>query len=131
MSLPKSGASRRNFLSTTMAGASLAAIADPGQAAAKLVGLKPADFPDLTIKQAKIYQTDLSGFHPLNSPDHGDVVSLTPASGLEALYTLGNRNATPHWMEWAKARLVGKSVIDLLSTISSTSGLKASFGYHT
>lgn len=131
MPFPKSGASRRNFLSTTMAGASLAAITDPGQAAAQTVGVKLADFPDLTIKEAKIYQTDLSGFHPLNSPDHGEVVSLTTASGLEALYTLGNRNATPHWLEWAKARLVGKSVIDLLPTISSTSGLKANFGYHT
>jgi L-alanine-DL-glutamate epimerase-like enolase superfamily enzyme len=130
MPFQKPGASRRNFLSTAMAGASLAAVTDPGQAAAQSAGVKPADFPDLTIKEAKIYQTDLSGFHPLNSPDHGQVVSLTTASGLEALYTLGNRNATPHWLEWAKARLVGKSVIDLLSTMSSTSGLKANFGYH-
>jgi L-alanine-DL-glutamate epimerase-like enolase superfamily enzyme len=131
MPLQKPGASRRNFLSTAMAGASLAAVVDPGQAAAQSAGVKPGDFPDLTIKEAKIYQTDLTGFHPLNSPDHGQVVSLTTASGLEALYTLGNRNATPHWLEWAKARLVGKSVIDLLSTTSSTSGLKANFGYHT
>lgn len=130
MPFQTSGASRRNFLSTAMAGASLAAIADPGQAAAQAAGVKPADFPDLTIAEAKVYQTDLSGFHPLNSPDHGEVVSLTTASGLEALYTLGNRNATPHWLEWAKARLVGKSVVDLLATISSTSGLKANFGFH-
>ena len=47
MPFPKSGASRRNFLSTTMAGASLAAITDPGQAAAQTVGVKLADFPDL------------------------------------------------------------------------------------
>jgi L-alanine-DL-glutamate epimerase-like enolase superfamily enzyme len=129
----KPGASRRNFLSQSsaaVAGAGLAAIANPGQAAAQAAGVKPADLPDLTIREAKVYQTDLTGFHPLNSPDHGEVVSLTTASGLEAIYTLGNRNATPHWLEWAKARLVGKNVMDLLPTISSTSGLKARYGYN-
>jgi L-alanine-DL-glutamate epimerase-like enolase superfamily enzyme len=131
--MTKPATSRRNFLgrsSAAVAGAGWAALADPAGAAAQTVGVKPADFPDLTIKEAKVYQTDLTGFHPLNSPDHGEVVSLTTASGLEALYTLGNRNATPHWLEWAKARLVGKTVMDLLPTISSTSGLKASYGYN-
>ena len=130
--LEKQRASRRHFISrSSVAMAGMAAIADPGRAAAQSAGVKPGDLPDLTIKQAKVYQTDLTGFRPLNSPDHGEVVSLTTASGLEALYTLGNRNATPHWLEWAKARLVGKSVLDLLPTISSTSGLKANYGFNS
>jgi L-alanine-DL-glutamate epimerase-like enolase superfamily enzyme len=125
------GASRRDFLSTSVVGAGLAAIADPGAAAAQAAGVKTTDMPDLTIKEAKIYQTDLSstGYHPLNSPDKGQLASITTNSGLEAVYTLGNRNSTPHWLEWAKARLVGKNVLDLLPTIASTSGLKASYGY--
>ncbi|HEX4272134.1 MAG TPA: mandelate racemase/muconate lactonizing enzyme family protein [Rhizomicrobium sp.] len=123
---------RRNFLtrsSAAAAGASWAALADPAGAAAQTVGVKAHDFPDLTIKEAKLYQTDLTGFHSLNG-ERGEVASLTTASGLEALYTLGNRNSTPHWLEWAKARLVGKTVMDLLPTISSTSGLKATYGFN-
>lgn len=128
---PEPALSRRGFFSSALAGAGLAAIADPGAAAAQAVGVKPRDLPDLTIKEAKIYQTDLSktGFVPLNSPDKGLLASLTTAGGLEAVYTLGNRNATPQWLEWAKARLVGKNVMDLLPTIASTSGLKSRFGY--
>ena len=115
MAIEKLAGSRRHFMSggSAVAAAALAAVADPGRAAAQSVGVKPGDFPDLTIKEAKVYQTDLTGFHPLNSPDHGEVVSLTTANGLEAIYTLGNRNATPHWLEWAKARLVGKNVLDV------------------
>jgi L-alanine-DL-glutamate epimerase-like enolase superfamily enzyme len=125
------GISRRGMFSSAAAAAGLAALSNPGLAAAQSVGVKPRDFPDLTIREAKIYQTDLSstGFRPLNSPDKGLLASLTTNSGLEAVYTLGNRNATPQWLEWAKARLVGKSVMDLLPGIASTTGLKGRFGY--
>ena len=101
------GASRRNFLSgsASLAGTAglAAALANPGGAAAQSVGVKTGDLPDLTIKEAKVYITDLSatGYHPLNTPDHGELVSLTTAGGIEGVYTLGNRNATPHWLEWA------------------------------
>lgn len=135
MLFKRSDASRRDFLSTSVAGAGLAGLAvlaDPGSAAAQAVGVKSSDLPDLVIKEAKVYVTDLSGtgYKPLNSPDKGVLVSLTTNSGLEAIYTLGNRNSTPHWLEWAKVELVGKSVIDLLPTLASTSGLKANYGYN-
>ena len=70
-------ASRRNFLSgsASMGTAGLvAALANPGGAAAQSVGVKSGDLPDLTIKEAKVYITDLSGtgYHALNSPDHGE-----------------------------------------------------------
>jgi L-alanine-DL-glutamate epimerase-like enolase superfamily enzyme len=125
------GLSRRSFLSSSVVGAGLAAITNPGAAAAQAAGVGIGDLPDLTIAEAKIYDTDLAstGYRPLNSPDKGQLASLTTTGGIEAVYTLGNRNATPHWLEWAKARLVGKSVLDLLPTIASTSGTKASFGY--
>jgi L-alanine-DL-glutamate epimerase-like enolase superfamily enzyme len=131
----KPGASRRDFLSNSACMASaagLAALTDPGAAAAQSVGVKPGDLPNLTIKEAKVYVTDLSktGYRPLNSPDHGELVSLTTVGGIEGVYTLGNRNATPHWLEWAKATLIGKSVLDLLPSLTSTSGLKANYGYN-
>jgi L-alanine-DL-glutamate epimerase-like enolase superfamily enzyme len=130
------GASRRSFLSgsASLAGTAglAAALANPGNAAAQSVGIKTGDLPDLTIKEAKVYITDLSdtGYHPLNTPDHGELVSLTTASGIEGVYTLGNRNATPHWLEWAKGRVVGKNLLDLLPSLTSTSGTKGNFGYN-
>ena len=129
----KLGSSRRNFLSNTAslaAGAGLSVISTAGAAAAQSVGVKVADLPDLTIKMAKVYVTDLGSYKPLNSPDHGELVSLTTTSGIEAVYTLGNRNGTPHWLDWAKGALVGKNVLDLLPTLTSTSGLKANYGYN-
>lgn len=126
------GASRRHFLSNSASfagAAALAALADPGAAAAQSVGAKSADMADLTIREAKVYITDLTGYKSLNQ-ERGELVSLVANNGIEAVYTLGNRNSTPHWLEWAKATLVGKSVIDLLPSLASTSGLKSSYGYN-
>ena len=50
-------------------------------------------------------------------------------SGIEGNYTIGDRNATPGWLEWAKPALVGKSIMDLLPTLTSTSGMKGPGGY--
>jgi L-alanine-DL-glutamate epimerase-like enolase superfamily enzyme len=50
-------------------------------------------------------------------------------SGIEGNYTIGDRNATPGWLEWAKPALVGKSVMDLLPTLTSTSGMKGPGGF--
>ena len=50
--------SRRKFFGGTAAGAltaAVSAVSDPGRAAAQAVGVKPADLPDLTIKEVKIY----------------------------------------------------------------------------
>ena len=108
--------SRRNFLgvgSGFAAAAGLSALANP-IAAAQSVGAKAGDLPDLTIKEVKIYVTDTSKYHKLNSTETGELLSVVTASGIEGNYTLGDRNATTGWLDWAKPALVGKSVIDLL-----------------
>jgi L-alanine-DL-glutamate epimerase-like enolase superfamily enzyme len=77
----------------------------------------------------KVYVADLSGLRRLNGTESGEIVSVVTNSGHEGNYTLGNRAATPNWLEWAKPALVGKNVIDLLPTITATSGTKATFGF--
>jgi L-alanine-DL-glutamate epimerase-like enolase superfamily enzyme len=127
--------SRRNFLGTSAAltagsaAAGLAALANPAQLAAQSVGVKPADLPDLTIKEVKTYVTDLGSYRSLNG-ERGEIISIVTNSGIEGNYTLGNRNPTTGWVDWAKPLLVGKSVIDLLPMLASTSGMKSTFGYN-
>jgi L-alanine-DL-glutamate epimerase-like enolase superfamily enzyme len=125
--------SRRDFLgaSGAVAAAGIAsgflALADPGYAAAQSVGVKTADLPDLTIKEVKVYVTDLGNYHSLNG-ERGELVSVVTHSGIEGNYTLGNRNPTVGWLEWAKSALVGKNVVDVLPTLTSTSGLRGTYG---
>ena len=122
--------SRRSFLtaSTGFAAASLASLANPIAAAAQSVGVKSADLPDLTIQEVKVYVADISKIHKLNSPETGEILSVVTNSGIEGNYTIGDRNATPSWLEWAKTALVGKSVIDLLPMLTSTTGMKGPGG---
>lgn len=126
--------SRRNFLGTaafaaTGAAAGFAALADPIGAAAQAVGVKAGDLPDLTIKEVKVYVTDLGKYHSLNG-ERGDLISIVTNSGIEGNYTLGNRNPTKDWLQWAKPALVGKSVIDVLPVLTSTSGMKGTYGFN-
>lgn len=127
----KAKTSRRDFLgaaaSVAGAAAGFAALADPIQAATQSVGVKPADLPDLTIKEVKIYVTDLKNYHSLNG-ERGELVSIVTNSGIEGNYTLGNRNPTVGWLDWAKPALVGKSVVDVLPVLTSTSGLRGTYG---
>jgi L-alanine-DL-glutamate epimerase-like enolase superfamily enzyme len=125
--------SRRNFLSGTAsmgAAAGTAAIFNPGAMAAQAVGAKPADLPDLTIKEVKVYVTDLTGIHRLNGTETGELLSVVTNSGIEGNYTIGDRNRTAGWLDWARHALVGKSVIDLLPTIAATSGMKSTGGFN-
>jgi L-alanine-DL-glutamate epimerase-like enolase superfamily enzyme len=127
--------SRRDFLGTSIAAvaggatAGLAALTNPAQAAAQAVGVKPGDLPDLTIKEVKVYVTNLGNYKSLNG-ERGEVVSIVTNGGIEGNYTLGNRNATPHWLDWAKPTLVGKNVFDVLPTLTSTSGLRGTYGFN-
>lgn len=127
----KQNLSRRSFLgaSAGLAAAGLSAATNPIAAAAQSVGVKPRDLPDLTIKEVKVYVTDISSIHKLNSPETGELLSVVTNSGIEGNYTIGDRNATAGWLDWAKAALVGKSVIDLLPTLTSTSGMKGPGGF--
>jgi len=93
---------RRNFFTASAAGtaAGFAAIADPGRAAAQSVGVKKSDLPDLTIRQVKIYVTDLGDVHKLNGTESGEIVAIVTNSGIEGNYTLGNRERTTGWPRW-------------------------------
>jgi hypothetical protein len=109
--------SRRNFLagSTGFAAAGFAALANPIATAAQSVGVKSGDLPDLTIKEVKVYVTDISKLHKLNSSETGELISVVTNSGIEGNYTIGDRDITVGWLDWAKPVLVGKSVIDLFA----------------
>ncbi|MGA2213133.1 MAG: mandelate racemase/muconate lactonizing enzyme family protein [Bryobacteraceae bacterium] len=124
---------RRNFLTASAAGtaAGFAALADPGAAAAQSVGVKKSDLPDLTIKEVKIYVTDLGNVHKLNGTESGEIVAIVTNSGIEGNYTLGNRERTTGWLEWAKPALTGKNVVDVLPTLNATSGMKGLAGFNT
>jgi L-alanine-DL-glutamate epimerase-like enolase superfamily enzyme len=122
---------RRNFMTAQVAGAAagFAALADPGLAAAQSVGVKKADLPDLTIKQVKIYVTDMKDLHRLNGTETGEIVTVVTNSGIEGNYTIGNRDRTTGWLEWGKATLVGKNVLDVLPTLTATTGMKGTGGF--
>ena len=112
--------SRRDFLGTSALGAlaAAAALANPVRAAADSVGVKPADLPDLTIKEVKVYVANLGPtMRRINSPESGEIVSLVTASGIEGNYTLGNRVPGTGWLEYAKGVCLGKSVLDLLPAL--------------
>src|ERR1022692_1534182 len=89
----------------------------------------PRCSPILTIKEAKVYVADLSSFRRLNSSETGEILSVVTNSGHEGNYTIGNRGLTANWLEWAKPALLGKNVIDLLPTITATTGTQETFGF--
>lgn len=130
--------SRRNFLRDSALGAAAAstagaavgaALANPAAAAARAVDVKPSDLPDFTIKEVKVYVVDLTNLHKLNSSETGEIVSIVTHDGIEGNYTLGNRSRTENWLEWAKPNLTGKSVLELLPTLTATSGMKSPGGF--
>lgn len=107
--------SRRGFFAA--AGATAAAVANPGRAAAQSVGARAADLPDLTIKEVRVYNLDLSRAGAA-SPGQSQLAGIVTTSGIEGNYTLGKRYWHPNWsnlgwLEYAKSALIGKSVLDL------------------
>jgi L-alanine-DL-glutamate epimerase-like enolase superfamily enzyme len=123
--------SRRQFFGASAAATAAVAsvLADPPHAAAQSAGVKRGDLPDLTIKEVKVYVADVSSFRRLNSTETGEILSVVTNSGHEGNYTIGNRGLTPNWLEWAKPALLGKNVIDLLPTITATTGTRETFGF--
>ena len=124
--MPASAVSRRSFLSASAAtlAASASVLADPASAAAQNVGVKPADLPDLTIKEVKVYVINHTPTRPANSanparpPATEQVASIVTNSGIEGNYSLDQRYFHPNWsnlgwLEYAKRTLPGKSVLDL------------------
>jgi len=129
--------SRRNFIGATTgfavsAASGLALIHDPVSAAVQSVGAKVRDLPDLTIREVKVYVIDttkIDNAGRLYSTEASRLVSVVSNSGFEGNYTIGSHNPTSGWLEWAKTALVGKNIIDLLPTLTATSGLKGPFGF--
>jgi L-alanine-DL-glutamate epimerase-like enolase superfamily enzyme len=127
--------SRRNFLRDSAMGvaassaAVAAALVDPGLAAARAVDVKPTDLPDFTIKEVKVYVMDMTNIHKLNSSETGEIVSIVTHDGIEGNYALGNRGRTEHWLDWAKPNLTGRNVLELIPTLTATSGMKAVGGF--
>ena len=72
-------------------------------------GRQAADLPDLTIKEVKVYVTDMTGIHKLNGSETGELISVVTNGGIEGNYTIGDRSTTPGWLEWAKPMLVGRT----------------------
>ena len=110
--------SRRSLFGASALGAAsaaAAALADPGQAAAQAVGVKKADLPDLTIKEVKVYVANLGNVRRLNSSETGEIISIVTNSGIEGNMTIGNRGNPPGFLEYAKARVLGKSAFDVTS----------------
>src|SRR5450756_1500860 len=101
--------SRRGFLGASAAAVS--SLANPGLAAAQGAGVKPADLPDLTIKEVRVYNTEsLRGAT--------QIAGIVTNSGIEGNYSLAARSWHPNWsnqgwLEYAKRTLLGKSVLDL------------------
>jgi L-alanine-DL-glutamate epimerase-like enolase superfamily enzyme len=132
--MPSEKSSRRNFLRESAVGLAVgstaaAALANPGMAAAQSVGVKPADLPDFTIKEVKVYVTDTTNIHKLNGSETGELISVVTHDGVEGNYTLGNRNRTENWLDWAKPNLVGKNLLDVLPSLTATSGMKGFGGF--
>ncbi len=120
--------SRRGFLGVS-ATAGASTLVHPALVAAQSAGVKAGDLPDLTIKEAKVYVTELGNVRKLNSPESGEIVSLVTAGGIEGNYTIGNRGNPPGWLDYAKAACVGKSLWDLLPTIAYGAGRPRGGGF--
>ena len=122
--------SRRAFLGTSAFGAVAGAtiLAHPARAAAEAAGVKPADLPDLTIKEVKMYVTNLGDIRRINSAEGGEIVSIVTASGVEGNYTLGNRSAGTGWLEYAKGVCLGKNVLDLLPVVTAPAPRRGGWG---
>jgi L-alanine-DL-glutamate epimerase-like enolase superfamily enzyme len=100
----------------------------PAALAAQSAGIKTGDLPDLTIKEAKVYVTDLGNVRRLNGTENGEIVSLVTAGGIEGNYSIGNRGNPPGWLDYAKTACVGKNVLDLLPVIAYGGGRRQGGG---
>ncbi len=133
--------SRRQFLGASALGAvaGISALANPARAAAEAVGVKPADLPDLTIKEVKVYELDRRrmpgppaimtgsargrGVAAALYGGRMKVASIVTNSGIEGTYLLEDHYFHPNWsnmgwLEYAKNACAGKSAIDLQAITS-------------
>ena len=106
--------SRRRFLSGSAVGAAASVIPGAAYGAVQSAGMTPSD---LTIKEVKVYVLKANPGRAISgSTQH--LASLMTNSGIEGNYTLATRYFHPNWsnlgwLEYAKALLAGKNVLDL------------------
>jgi L-alanine-DL-glutamate epimerase-like enolase superfamily enzyme len=101
-----------------MAGA--ATLSSPAQMLAQAVSVKPADLPDLTIKEVRVYNLSRSGTPTTaqaNRPGT-QIAGIVTNSGIEGNYTLAPRYwhpdwSTAGWLEFARSTCIGKSALML------------------
>ncbi len=80
--------------------------------------MKPADLPDLTIKEVKVYVIGPGAGQGVTNNGYTRIAAIVTNSGIEGNYTLANRYWHPNWsnlgwLDYAKRALRGKSVLDL------------------
>jgi L-alanine-DL-glutamate epimerase-like enolase superfamily enzyme len=114
---------RRTFLRTgaLVSGAGLLPASMQAQTAAA-AGIKPADLPNLTIKEVKVYVTG-----------SGRLASIATESGVEGVCTLQTRVFHANWdnsgwLEYAKRALVGKNALDHLQFTSQYVPVRRHYG---
>jgi L-alanine-DL-glutamate epimerase-like enolase superfamily enzyme len=115
-------ASRRGFLGAAAFGAmaGAATFSSPAQMLAQAVSVKPADLPDLTIKEVKVYNLSRSG-NPTTAQairPGTQIAGIVTNSGIEGNYTLAPRYwhpdwSTAGWLEFARSTCIGKSALML------------------
>jgi L-alanine-DL-glutamate epimerase-like enolase superfamily enzyme len=114
-------ASRRRFLGATALGFGAGiGFGSPAQLAA--AGVRPADLPDLKIKEVKAYVME-----------RGSLASVVTESGIEGNWPLQSRIWHPNWdhrgwLEYARRLLPGKSALDGPQIISQWTPVKRRFG---
>ena len=113
--------SRRRFIGASALGAvaGASALINPARLAAQALAVKPADLPDLTIKEVKLYVANLGNVRKLNSPENGEICSLVTNGGVEGNYPIGNRGTCPGWLDYAKGLCLGKSVLDVFPALNN------------
>jgi len=126
--------SRRRFFGASTLGAiaGVSAVADPARAAAQAVGVKPADLPDLTIKEVKVYNLERTGAGPTNR-GYSQLAGIVTESGIEGNYTVAGRYFHPNWsnlgwLDYAKPVLAGQSALDLPALTSQWEPSKRRLG---
>jgi L-alanine-DL-glutamate epimerase-like enolase superfamily enzyme len=119
--MPKPSVSRRDFLGASTLGPIAAAslLNHPARLAAQAAGIKPAELPDLTVKEVKVYVLDRGQARSgVTNAGYARIASIVTNSGIEGNYTLADRYWHPDWnnqgwLPYAKGLLAGKSVLDL------------------
>ena len=85
----KQRSGRREFLrAASWGGAGLLGVS-ASALAAQSVGVRKSDLPDLTIKEVKIYVTDLKNIHKLTSTETGELISVVTSEAYGLRGALG------------------------------------------